>query len=105
LGVGMDLEQLSERLEKISVGYGERLGFDRDPDWFLLKLQEEVGELTQAYLQHTGRARAKGATPDGIRDTFHQEFADVLCQLLLFARRHDVDLPREIERKWLVYEA
>ncbi|MER7245310.1 pyrophosphatase [Kribbella sp. NPDC000426] len=101
----MDLETLSERLEKISVGYGERLGFERDPDWFLLKLQEEVGELTQAYLQHTRRARSKGATPDVIRDAFHQEFADVLCQLLLFARQHDVDLPAEIERKWLVYEA
>ncbi|WP_410788056.1 pyrophosphatase [Kribbella sp. C-35] len=101
----MDIVELSQRLEKISVGYGERLGFERDPDWFLLKLQEEVGELTQAYLQHTGRARAKGATPDDIRDTFHQEFADVLCQLLLFARRHQVDLPAEVDRKWLRYEA
>src|SRR5438132_791997 len=95
---------LSRRLEKISVGYGERLGFVRDPDWFLLKLQEEVGELTQAYLRHTGRARSKGATAEQIRDTFHQEFADVLCQLLLFAHHHDVDLPAEVERKWLVHE-
>ena len=101
----VDLVELTARLEKISVGYGERLGFDRDPDWFLLKLQEEVGELTQSYLQHTHRARSKGATPDDIRVTFHQEFADVLCQLLLFAHQHDVDLPQEIERKWLVYEA
>ncbi|MFD7158711.1 pyrophosphatase [Kribbella sp. NPDC059898] len=101
----MDLKHLQDRLEKISVGYGVRLGFERDPDWFLLKLQEEVGELTQSYLQHTGRARAKGATADQIRDTFHQEFADVLCQLLLFAKQHDVDLPAEVERKWLVYEA
>jgi NTP pyrophosphatase (non-canonical NTP hydrolase) len=101
----VDLVELSQRLEKISVGYGERLGFVRDPDWFLLKLQEEVGELTQAYLQHSGRARTKGATPEQIRDTFHQEFADVLCQLLLFAKQHDVDLPAEIESKWLVYEA
>ena len=105
MGHGVDLEELSERLEKISVGYGERLGFERDPDWFLLKLQEEVGELTQAYLQHTGRARTKGFTAEQIRETFHQEFADVLCQLLLFAHQHDVDLPAEIERKWLVYEA
>lgn len=101
----MDLKQLQDRLEKISVRYGEHLGFERDPDWFLLKLQEEVGELTQAYLQHTGRARAKGATAEQIRDTFHQEFADVLCQLLLFAKQHDVDLPAEIDSKWLVYEA
>ena len=100
----MDLTQLSDRLEKLSVRYGERLGFDRDPDWFLLKLQEEVGELTQAYLQHTGRARTKGQTPEQIRDTFHQEFADVLCQVLLLARQHDVDLPAEINRKWLIHE-
>jgi NTP pyrophosphatase (non-canonical NTP hydrolase) len=104
LVVAVDIESLSERLEKISVGYGVHLGFERDPDWFLLKLQEEVGELTQAYLQHTGRARSKGSTPEQIRETFHQEFADVLCQLLLFAQQHDVDLVREIDNKWLVYE-
>ncbi|MGW7682654.1 pyrophosphatase [Kribbella sp. NPDC054772] len=101
----MDLKHLQDRLEQISAGYGAHLGFERDPDWFLLKLQEEVGELTQAYLQQTGRARTKGATTEQIRDTFHQEFADVLCQLLLFAKQHDVDLPAEIERKWLVYES
>lgn len=100
----MDIAELSERLEKLSVRYGEVLGFERDPDWFLLKLQEEMGELTQAYLQHTGRARAKGQTADQIRTTFHQEFADVFCQLLLLARQHDVDLPREIEHKWLARE-
>ncbi|MEV0285083.1 pyrophosphatase [Kribbella sp. NPDC050820] len=100
----MDIAELSERLEKLSVRYGEELGFERDPDWFLLKLQEEMGELTQAYLQHTGRARAKGQSADQIRATFHQEFADVFCQLLLLARQHDVALPREIEHKWLARE-
>jgi NTP pyrophosphatase (non-canonical NTP hydrolase) len=67
-------------------------------------LQEELGELTQAYLQHTGRARAKGLTAEEIRAGFHQEFADVFCQLLLFARQYDVDLTGEIERKWLARE-
>jgi NTP pyrophosphatase (non-canonical NTP hydrolase) len=97
----VDITELSERLEKLSVRYGEVVGFERNPDWFLLKLQEEMGELTQAYLQHTGRARTKGMTAEQIRETFHQEFADVICQLILLARQHDVDLPREIQRKWL----
>ncbi len=104
MGVAVDIAELSERLEKLSVRYGEVLGFDRNADWFLLKLQEEMGELTQAYLQHTGRARAKGLTADQIRAGFHQEFADVFCQLLLLARQHDVNLPAEIERKWLARE-
>jgi NTP pyrophosphatase (non-canonical NTP hydrolase) len=39
-----------------------------------------------------------------IHDTFHQEFADVLCQVLLFARQQDVDLPTQIDRKWFVHQ-
>ena len=101
----MDLTQLSDEVEHVSQVYAARFGIERDATWFLLKLQEEVGELTQAYLQHTGRARAKGHTAAEIRADFHQEFADVFCQLLLFARQHDVDLPHEIDQKWLAREA
>lgn len=101
LGGWVEITELSGRLEKLSVRYGEIVGFERDPDWFLLKLQEEMGELTQAYLQHSGRARTKGLAAEQIRDNFHQEFADVICQLILLARQFDVDLPREIQRKWL----
>ncbi|TDU87214.1 hypothetical protein EV138_0732 [Kribbella voronezhensis] len=101
----MEIEELSGRLEKLSARYGEVLGFERDGDWFLLKLQEEVGELTQAYLQVTGRARTKGKSAEELRDGFQLEFADVFCQLLLLARHFDVDVPREIERKWLAHES
>jgi NTP pyrophosphatase (non-canonical NTP hydrolase) len=81
----VDITELSERAERISQRYGEYLGIERDGDWFLLKLQEELGELTQSYLQVTGRARTKGLTDEEIRDGFELEFADVLCQLLLLA--------------------
>lgn len=100
----MEITELSERVEKLSARYAEYLGIERDGDWFLLKLQEELGELTQSYLQVTGRARTKGKTPGEIRDAFQLEFADVLCQLLLLARHFEVDVPREIERKWLSHE-
>ena len=100
----MDLRRLSDDLETVSQRYAETFGIRRDATWFLLKLQEEVGELTQAYLQVTGRARSKGRTADEIRDAFQLEFADVFCQLLLLARHFDVDVPTEIERKWLAHE-
>lgn len=100
----MEIAELSERIEKVSLRYAERLDLTRDGDWLLLKLQEELGELTQAYLQITGRSRDKGRSADEIRHGFHQEFADVCCQLLLLARHFDVDLEREIERKWLSHE-
>jgi NTP pyrophosphatase (non-canonical NTP hydrolase) len=100
----MEIADLSDRLEKLSQRYAKHLGFERDGDWFLLKLQEEMGELTQSYLQLTGRARDKGSSLEEIRDVFQQEFADVFCQLLLFARQNGVDVEHEIERKWLSHE-
>ena len=44
----MDLTQLGEEIEQISQIYADKFGIERDGDWFLLKLQEEVGDLTQA---------------------------------------------------------
>jgi NTP pyrophosphatase (non-canonical NTP hydrolase) len=98
----MDLSRLADDVEKVSVRYAERLGIERDDTWFLLKLQEEVGELTQAFLMRTGRARTKGRTPEELDAGFRAELADVLCHVVLLARHHGVDLEAEIERKWLV---
>ncbi len=53
----MDISFLIEEVEKVSQGYADRLGITRDPDWFVLKLQEELGELVQSYLMMSGRAR------------------------------------------------
>ncbi len=97
----MDLRQLTEDVETISRRYAEVFAFDRDDAWFLLKLQEEVGELTQAFLMRNGQARSKGLTPEELDANFRAEIADVLCQLLLMANHHGVDVAAEVERKWL----
>ena len=60
----MNLEELTAEVEAVSRIYATRHGIDRDPAWFVLKLQEEVGELTQAYLMRSGQARDKGHTAD-----------------------------------------
>ncbi|TDD24596.1 pyrophosphatase [Nonomuraea diastatica] len=99
----MDLRRLSDEVESVSQRYAEKLGIERDDIWFLLKLQEEVGELTQAFLMRTGRARSKGRTVDELDAGFRAELADVLCHVVLMARHHGVDLPAEIDRKWLVH--
>lgn len=97
----MELDQLSEHLEDVSAGYASDNGIDRTPDWFVLKLQEEVGELTQAYLMMTGQGRAKGNTAADLRTGFESEIADVLAQVLLIARHHEVDIRAALEDKWL----
>jgi len=97
----MNLEELTAEVEAVSRIYATRHGIDRDPAWFVLKLQEEVGELTQAYLMRSGQARDKGHSADELEAGFRAELADVLCQVLLLARHHDVDLEAEVEQKWL----
>jgi NTP pyrophosphatase (non-canonical NTP hydrolase) len=99
----MELEQLSDEVEVVSRGYARAHGFTRDATWFLLKLQEEVGELTQAFLMRTGQARAKGNSQQALDDRFGAELADVLCHVLLLARHEGVDLATQVERKWLVW--
>ncbi|MEO3889610.1 pyrophosphatase [Nonomuraea sp. B5E05] len=99
----MDLRRLSDEVESVSQRYADKLGIERDDVWFLLKLQEEVGELTQAFLMRTGRARTKGRTEDELDAGYRAELADVLCHVVLLARHHGVDLQAEIDRKWLVH--
>jgi NTP pyrophosphatase (non-canonical NTP hydrolase) len=99
----MHLEELAAKIETVSAIYAHKHGIERDATWFLLKLQEEIGELTQVFLMKTGQARDKGQTSDELDAGFRAELADVLCQVLLLARHHDVDLEAAIADKWLVW--
>lgn len=99
----MDLARLSDDVEAVSQGYALAHGFKRDETWFLLKLQEEVGELTQAFLMRTGQGRAKGNTQQELADQVGAELADVLCHVVLMARHHGVNLVEQVERKGLVW--
>lgn len=94
------LAVLMEQFEAASRRYAEANGITRDPDWYLLKLHEEVGELTQAWNRHTGRGRPKGRTPEDLSRDLADETADVLGHVLLFAHAHGLDLEAAIERKW-----
>jgi NTP pyrophosphatase (non-canonical NTP hydrolase) len=99
----MDLQQLADEVETVSDIYARKHGINRDDTWFLLKLQEEIGELTQVFLMRAGQARDKGHSPEQLESDFRSELADVLCQVLLMARHHGIDLEAEVERKWLVW--
>ena len=101
----MEIEELVERVEGVSARYAESLGFERSSEWFLLKLQEEVGELVQAFLMQQGMARSKGRDQVELDAEFRDEIADVFCQVLLLARHRGVDLTAAVAEKWFVWEA
>ena len=97
------LVELTELVADVSDTYASRNDIARDDDWYLLKVQEELGELTAEYLKTTGRGRLKGADGASLRQALEDETADVLAMLLLFARNNRIDLDAALERKWFQY--
>jgi hypothetical protein len=63
----VDLHELTAHVEHVSRQSAERYGIARNSDWHILKLHEEVGELTQAHLMRQGQARRKGHDQCGTR--------------------------------------
>lgn len=94
------LADLMQKFEKASASYAASNSIERDPDWFMLKLQEEVGEVTQAWNRLTARGRARGKTPEEMRQDLSDEVADLLGHVLLLAYHNQLNLIGSIERKW-----
>lgn len=92
----MNLSDLSADVLRISDIYAREHGIDRSGDWAILKLQEELGELTAEHLRISGRARGV-ADPQALGD----EAADVLGMLLIYCDRAGIDIEQAMQRKWL----
>ena len=92
----MKLTDLQADVLRISDIYAREHSIDRDRDWALLKLQEELGELTAEHLRMSGRARG-AADPKALAD----EAADVLGMLITYCDRAGIDLERAMQDKWL----
>jgi NTP pyrophosphatase (non-canonical NTP hydrolase) len=100
----VDIAEWTNRLENVSAGYAEVYAVDRTPDWMLLKLMEELGELSQAWLVASGRGRDRNLTEQQQKDAVAAECADVVAMALLVARRLDVDVEAALHDKWLPWE-
>ena len=94
----LTLAEVADSAERVSDIYARNFGIDRDDDWFLLKLQEELGELAQAHLRLSARGRGEATEQDRA-----DEAADVLCMLLLYCRRFGIDPEAAVRRKWLTW--
>ena len=92
----MHLKTLQADVLRISDIYAEQHGIDRSGDWALLKVQEELGELTAEHLRISSRARGE-ADASKLGD----EAADVLGMLLIYCDGAGIDLEAAMQRKWL----
>ncbi|MBE7732234.1 nucleoside triphosphate pyrophosphohydrolase family protein [Devosia faecipullorum] len=97
------LAELTALVAQVSDIYAERNDIDRDDDWAILKLQEELGELTAEHLRLSGRGRRKDQDEETILEAREDEAADLLAMLLLYARHNSIDLDKALQRKWFRY--
>jgi NTP pyrophosphatase (non-canonical NTP hydrolase) len=91
---------LRRQFEDASAKYAAANNLTRDPDWFILKMHEEIGELTQVWNKLCGRGRRHGKSETELRESLADETADLLGHVLLFAEQNSLDLATAVERKW-----
>jgi NTP pyrophosphatase (non-canonical NTP hydrolase) len=99
----MDLRQLIADTAEVHRVYVANKQVTIDDEWYALKLTEELGELTQAYLRVRHPSPLSRNTPEEAALLLADECADLLCHVLLFATKNDIDIVAAIERKWFAY--
>jgi len=72
-------------------------------DWLLLKLAEEAGEVAQAYVRLTRRARQKPEDAQA-RQALGRELADLIGFSILVGDRYDLDLDAALATSWDLQE-
>lgn len=90
----MDLNEITNRLSKVSDIYADKFNVRRGDDWFVLKIQEELGELSAAHLKATQRARIGDTSQADLNKNPQDEIADVVSMTPLIARHRGIDIQK-----------
>jgi NTP pyrophosphatase (non-canonical NTP hydrolase) len=97
------LGELAIKIKEISNLYSSRFNINRDKDWYILKLQEEIGELSKLYNVYSGRARPSNDDLQSIKAKLAQELADVLAHTILLADSLEIEIASALHEKWLIH--
>ncbi|MCL5795835.1 MAG: hypothetical protein M1338_05790 [Patescibacteria group bacterium] len=98
----MEFKELQKKIIKNAISYNRKYHLKFDKDLALLKLYEEVGELTKAVLIHQRKCRLEKYVPAKIsKRELAQELADVLGLVVINAYLYRVDLEKIINKKWI----
>lgn len=94
----LSINDAAKLIARVSEIYADRFKIKRDEIWYLLKLQEEIGELTKAYINHKGLGKK---VPENAKAELEAEIADVLAHILLLADKIGIDSQKALQNKWL----
>lgn len=82
--------------------YQEKYNVKIDEDFALVKLYEEVGELSEAVLAYKKKCRPeKFITDEEAKKNLGKEIADVVGIAIVYAHLLEIDLEEAIDKKWI----
>jgi len=98
----MEFQELQDKVFKNAIAYGKKYNILIDEAFALIKLYEEMGELSQAVLIHRKKSRPeKHKAKEASKEDLAQELADVLGMTIVNAKLLGIDLEDVLNRKWI----
>ncbi len=101
----MNLKEAAIHCEKAWSQYAKKFNIHRDDVFYLFKMQEELGELTRAFLELRGSENRHKATLDEVKKKFASDVASLVGNALILALYFDVDLEANIKAKFPVSDS
>jgi NTP pyrophosphatase (non-canonical NTP hydrolase) len=96
----MDLEEAARYCEAGWNAYAKAHNIERDDVFYLLKIQEELGELTRRFLEL--RKQESTSNTESLREKFGGDCASLVGNALILSSHFGVDLERHLREKFAV---
>lgn len=98
----MDLKEIQLHCVKAWSQFAEKNQIHRDDPFYLFKMQEELGELTRAFLELRGSEKRRKTSMEDLKSRFASDVASLVGNALILAHHFDVDLETAIKAKFPV---
>lgn len=101
----MEFKEIEKAVLKTSEDYDKKYNLDFDVDSAMIKLFEEIGELSEAYLTYKRKSRPeKFLNEEDAKKKLSYELADVVGVALIISKKLDINLEDALNRKWIIRE-
>jgi len=101
----MEFKKLQEKIIANGKTYCEIHKVSFDENFVLMKLYEELGELSQAHLIYKKKCRGeKIISKEQAKNNVAKEVADAFGTLIVYADLMNIDLEEAIDKKWISKE-
>jgi len=101
----MKFKDIQQKVVESAIRYGKEYNVKIDEDFALIKLYEEVGELSQAILIHKKKSRPEKHIAENVsKREVAKELADIVGMAMVNAHLLGIDLEEAIDKKWISKE-